>query len=326
MENHSAAPFSYTQEPEFEQAIKHPIPALWQHRKDGYVTSSGKKKLYWCSLTSPTHTKAIVISNGRIECCLKYQELFYDFYQQGYDVYSFDHQGQGQSERMVTDSDIGHIHEFDDYASDMSDVIASFDLSRYANRYLLAHSMGSTIATRYLQTHPDHPFDKVTLCAPMFGIKTEWYFKPIAMVVGQVLTAFYAKPTYAPGQQAYYSKPFENNLLSHSKVRYHWFRCLYDGSPSLQVGGPSTRWVWQGLMAAKQAIQQTRQIKIPLLLIQAGEEKIVSNSAQVKFINKLKKTNSACQFKAIEGSKHEVLFEKDEYRNQTLNAINQFFA
>ena len=79
-------------------------------------------------------------------------------------------------------------------------------------------------------------------------------------------------------------------------------------------------------MAAKQAIQQTRQIKIPLLLIQAGSEKIVSNDAQLKFINKLKKTNSACQFKTIEGSRHEVLFEKDEYRNQTLDAINQFFA
>ena len=112
----------------------------------------------------------------------------------------------------------------------------------------------------------------------------------------------------------------------HSNVRYQWFRRLYDESPSLQVGGPSTRWVWQGLMAAKQAIQQTRQIKIPLLLIQAGDEKIVSNSAQVKFISKLKKTNSDCQFKLVEGSRHEVLFEQDEYRNQTLDAINQFFA
>ncbi len=43
MENHSATLFSYTQEPEFEQAIKHPISTLWQQRKDGYVTSSGKK-------------------------------------------------------------------------------------------------------------------------------------------------------------------------------------------------------------------------------------------------------------------------------------------
>ncbi|MCW1889529.1 alpha/beta hydrolase [Vibrio chagasii] len=48
--------------------------------------------------------------NGRIECCQKYQEIFYDFYQQGYIVYSFDHQGQGQSERMVADSEAGSRH------------------------------------------------------------------------------------------------------------------------------------------------------------------------------------------------------------------------
>lgn len=86
MENHSEAAFPYTQEPQFDHAIKHPINALWQQRKEGYLTSSGKKKLYWCSLTSEKHSKAIVISNGRIECCQKYQEIFYDFYQQGYDV------------------------------------------------------------------------------------------------------------------------------------------------------------------------------------------------------------------------------------------------
>ncbi|WP_299692042.1 alpha/beta fold hydrolase [uncultured Vibrio sp.] len=325
MENHSGAQMSYTQEPQFEQAIKHAIPTLWQQRQDGYITSSTNRKLYWCSLTSSTHSKAIVISNGRIECCQKYQELFYDLYRQGYDVYSFDHQGQGQSERLVANSDMGHIHEFDDYTSDMADVIAGFNLAKYDNRYLLAHSMGSTIATRYLQTHPDHPFDKVTLCAPMFGINTEWYLKPVAMMVAQILTAYYAKPTYAPGQQAYYSKPFKNNILSHSKARYQWFRRLYQDSPALQVGGPSTRWVWQGLMAAKQAVQQTRQITIPLLLIQAGAEKVVCNVAQVKFINKLKKTNAECQLKAVEGASHELLFEKDEYRNQALDAINQFF-
>jgi lysophospholipase len=185
--------------------------------------------------------------------------------------------------------------------------------------------MGSTIATRYLQTTPDHRFEKVALCAPMFGVNTDWYLKPIAMFVAQLLTGLYAKPTYAPGHKAYYAKPFENNLLSQSKVRYQWFRKLYDDNPEIQVGGPSTRWVWQGLMAAKQAIQQTRQIKIPLLLIQAGNEQIVCNQAQQSFINKLRKTNTDSEMISIQGSRHEVLFEIDQYRNQTLDSIVAFF-
>ena len=325
MANSAAAPSYFTQEPQFEEAIKHPISAFWQQRNEGYVTSSSKKKLYWSSFTSPQHSKAIVISNGRIECCEKYQELFYDLYHQGYDIYSFDHQGQGRSQRSVQDSDIGHIHEFDDYIRDMREILQHFPLDKYEQRYLLAHSMGSTIATRYLQTTPDHRFEKVVLCAPMFGVNTDWYLKPIAMFIAQLLTGLYAKPTYAPGHKAYYAKPFENNLLSQSKVRYQWFRKLYDDNPEIQVGGPSTRWVWQGLMAAKQAIQQTRQIKIPLLLIQAGNEQIVCNQAQQGFINKLRKTNTDSEMISIQGSRHEVLFEIDQYRNQTLDSIVAFF-
>ncbi|MGF1712789.1 alpha/beta fold hydrolase [Vibrio kagoshimensis] len=326
MENSGATHPSYTQEHQFEQAIKHPIANLWQQRNEGYVTTSHKRKSYWCSYTHPEHNKVIVIVNGRIESCWKYQELFYDLFQKGYDIYSFDHQGQGLSERLVKDSDIGHIQEFDDYVADMATLVKSFQIERYKERYLLGHSMGSTISTRYLQTTPEHTFDKVALCAPMYGVNTEWYLKPVALILSQLLTAISTKATYAPGQKEYFQKPFEDNPLTQSNVRYQWFRKLYEEKPELKVGGASTRWVWQGLMAAKQCIQQTRQIQIPLLIVQAGSERIVSNEAQVRFIKKLAKTNPFCQFKIINNAQHEVLFEKDQYRNQTLDAICDFLS
>ncbi|GAK84780.1 lysophospholipase L2 [Vibrio ponticus] len=109
-------------------------------------------------------------------------------------------------------------------------------------------------------------------------------------------------------------------------MRYHWFRRLYDEQPELQVGGASTRWVWQSLMACQQAILLTRQVKIPLLLLQAGSDKIVANSAQVTFIKKLAKTNSHCAIEIIENAKHEILFEQDVYRNQALQRTLDFFA
>ncbi|MBW3698555.1 alpha/beta fold hydrolase [Vibrio sp. T187] len=325
MANSSSINLTYTQEPNFEQAIKHSIAELWQQRDEGYITSSGKKKLFWCKLTHPSHTKSVMVVNGRIESCWKYQELFYDLYQQGYDVYSYDHQGQGMSERLVKDSDIGHVNEFDDYVQDMAQMVKHFQFSASKPCFLLAHSMGGTIATRYLQTHPEHPFKKVALSAPMYGVNVEWYLEPIAPVLSQILTAIYPKPTYAPGQQAYFPKPFEDNPLSQSQVRYEWFRKLYEDSPKLKVGGASTQWVWQGLIAAKQCILLTRQIKIPLLLVQAGGDRIVSNQAQVRFIKKLAKTNPHCLFESVEGAQHEVLFEKDQYRNQSLDAIFHFF-
>ncbi|MBG0760593.1 lysophospholipase [Vibrio cidicii] len=323
MVNHPSLP-SYTQENLFEQAIAGPIAALWQQRQEGYFKSSDKTKLYWCKLTDPKHSKAVLLVNGRIESSWKYQELLFDFYRQGYDVYSYDHRGQGLSDRLVQDSDIGHVYEFDDYVRDLASVVQHFALEGYQQCHLVSHSMGGAIATRYLQTYPHHPFDKLVLSAPMFGINLPWYLSPVAIAVSQILTAVYPTPTYAPGHQPYYAKPFEDNPLSQSKARYHWFRQLYTDKPELQVGGPSTRWVWQGLMATKQCLQMTRQLKIPVLLLQAGNDRIVSNQAQNQFYKKLCKTNKNSQMITIDGAQHELLFEQDQYRNQALDALFHF--
>ncbi|MGR5471309.1 serine aminopeptidase domain-containing protein, partial [Vibrio astriarenae] len=79
--------------------------------------------------------------------------------------------------------------------------------------------------------------------------------------------------------------------------------------------------VWQSLMATKQCILLTRQVKVPVLLMQSGNDRIVSNQAQQRFINKLRKTNPHASLVSIAGAEHEVLFEKDQYRNQALDAM-----
>ncbi len=308
---------SYTQESNFEQAINNNIDKLWQSKEEGFLRSFDKTSLYWVKLTSEQHDKAIVVVNGRIECCLKYQELFYDLFQQGYDIYSFDHRGQGQSDRLIEDKEMGYVEEFDDYIQDLTMLVEHFELSHYKKRYLIGHSMGGNIVTRYLQTQ-SHPFDAAALSAPMYGVNLPWYLKPIATLVGQAMTALQPKPDFAPGQAAYYAKPFEGNFLSQSDVRYRWFRDLYEQQPQLRIGGASARWVWQGLLSCKKCYLMTRHLKTPLLVMQAGDDKIVSNEAQIKLMKKLAKTNAQCAFTIVQGAKHELFFEQDEYRNQAL--------
>lgn len=316
---------SYTQESNFEQAINDRIATLWQSRAEGTVKSFDKTQISWIKITKPEHRKAIVVVNGRIECTWKYQELFYDLYQQGYDIYSYDHRGQGYSDRLIDDKQMGYVEDFDDYVKDLHRLVKHFDLSNYQSCYLLGHSMGGNIVTRYLQSYPNNPFNAAALSAPMFGVNLPPHLKPVATLLGQILTAIYPKPTFAPGQAAYFPKPFADNLLSQSDVRYHWFRQLYEQKPEIQIGGASTRWVWQGLMASKQCILMTRHLKAPLLVLQASEDKIVSNQDQIRFMKKLAKTNTQCAMKIIHGSRHEVLFEKDEYRNDALDTILTFF-
>ncbi|MBY8057020.1 alpha/beta fold hydrolase [Vibrio fluvialis] len=316
----------YTQESNFEQAIQHEIADFWHTRAEGFYRSFDKTKLYWCSLTKPEHSKAIVVVNGRIESAWKYQELFYDLFRQGYDIYSYDHRGQGLSDRLIDEREMGYVGDFHDYVQDLSGLLELWDLRRYQQRFLLGHSMGGAIATRYVQTHPHHDFAAMALSAPMFGVNMPWQLRPVALSLSQMLTALYSKPTYAPGYSAYLPKPFEINALSQSEVRYRWFRELYETRPELKLGGPSTRWVWQGLMAAKQCIQLTRQVRLPTLVLQAEADTIVSNEAQTRFVTKLARTNPHSAIEVILGSRHELLFEQDQYRNQALDALLNHFA
>lgn len=317
----------YTQEPHFEQTMQQDVMAVWKQRDEGFIKSFDKKtKLYWCSLNCPSHSKAIVLVNGRLESAWKYQELFYELFKQGYDVYSFDHRGQGLSDRLLSDAHKGHVEDFEDYLLDMDRLIQHFKLEQYERRFLMAHSLGGAIATRYLQTRPAHHFDAIVACAPMFGVNIPWYFAPLALPLSMILTLLSPQPRYAPGYQQYDPKPFKNNRLTHSDIRYHWFRKLYAQYPNLQLGGPTTRWVWQGLLASKQCILLTRQVKIPFLLLQAGDDRVVSNQAQHRFIRKLRRTNPDVDLVTIKGSRHELLFECDGYRDQALRHALDFFA
>ncbi|KQA16583.1 alpha/beta fold hydrolase [Vibrio metoecus] len=316
----------YTQESSLEQALNFEIAQVWHTRHEGTYRSFDKKHIYWCSLQHLTHQKAVVVVNGRIESAWKYQELCYDLFRQGFDVYTYDHRGQGLSERLTEDRQIGYVHEFQDYVADLAGLVEHFHLERYPQRFLLAHSMGGAVATRYVQTTPNHPFHAVALSAPMFGVAMPWYLRPFAALITQLMTAFSMKPSYAPGYGPYHPKPFPLNLLTHSERRYHVFRELYEAHPELQIGGPSHRWVWQSLLATKQCLQLTRQIKIPMLILQASEEAIVCNHAQNRLFKKLTRTQKSAALQVIAGARHELLFEQDAYRNQALAHIFRFFA
>ena len=302
------------------------LAPFWQTRNDGFIEGQQGKKLYWVSFTKPEHTKAIVVVNGRIESVNKYQEVFWDLFQQGYDIYSYDHRGQGLSERCCADKQMGHVEFFDFYIKDLHHILNYFQLNHYQQKFFLAHSMGGAITTRYLQTHQQHGFDGVTLSAPMIGIQMQWYLRPFSSPLSKWMSTRSTMPVYAPGQTPYHAKPFETNNLTSSVLRYQWFRSLYEQIPDIQLGGPSSHWVHQSLLAAKQCNQQAQQINVPLLLIQASEDSVVDNAAQRRFINKLnKKQPPLGKLAVIEGAKHELLCEADCFRNQVLDQTVDFF-
>ncbi|MBM7037580.1 alpha/beta fold hydrolase [Vibrio ulleungensis] len=312
----------FTQEAQFVSQMQGPIADFWAAREQGFLPAIENKKLYWVKFTSPKHSKAIVMVNGRTETVLKYQELFFDLFQQGYDVYSFDHRGQGLSDRVAHNAQMGHVEEFDHYVRDLSSMIDHFDLGGYQQRFLLGHSMGGAITTRFLQTHDCSAFNAAALSAPMFGIYLPAALKPIARGLSKWMAKLIPTTHYAVGQSGFDPKPFENNTLSHSKVRYAWADELHLNTEQIQMGGPTSHWVWQAMDGAKLCVENAAKIPLPLLIMQGEEDLVVDNLAHGQF---MEHAPASTKLIVIKGARHELLVEADKMRNQAMNEILQWF-
>jgi len=263
---------------------------------------------------------AILISNGRRESVIKYKELIFELYRTGYSVYILDHRGQGFSERInVADKQMGHIDDFEYYVSDLKNYYDKFaKIKGHKKIFLLAHSMGATIGTRYIEKYP-HDFDSAAFSSPMFGLRF-----PACELIG-LLTG--DEPKYLFGEKNYDNeeRSFSTNNLTHSKIRYEAMMNMYENNPSTKIGGPSYKWVHQSCITFKKISKNLQNIEIPIILIQAGEDKVVTLNAQKKFVFELKKLGKDVQGFIIEGAYHEMLIEKDEFRIPVITTILDFF-
>ncbi|MFQ2191976.1 alpha/beta fold hydrolase [Aeromonas jandaei] len=321
-------PYQLTSEADVPTLYQQTLPDFWrQHAIEGEFKGKDGVAIRYAALRQEKVDRAILIVNGRVESYLKYQELAWDLWRQGYSLYLIDHRGQGMSGRMLSDHDKGYVDQFDDYVVDMKqfhDQIIMAD--KPAKLFLLAHSMGGAISARYLERWPDD-IRAAVLSSPMLGINLgglpKWLAKGLATTIGTV-GGWFGEPPYGPGQGPYQDHGFADNELTHSQSRYQAFRQMYEQHPQIKLGGATAHWIYQGITGADAAIADAGTIKTPLLLLQAGNDSVVDNAAQDAFCTK---TNcEGGKPLRIEGAWHELFIESDDKRQPALTAMLDFFA
>ncbi len=326
-------PYLLSTEAQLAQRYSELIQPYWQQ----YASPSSFKgvnnlNIHYLKLTAAKPSnKLIVLSPGRVEGYLKYAELAYDLAQQRYDVVIIDHRGQGLSDRESAQQQPGDVANFQYYVDDLASLIKQ-QVARhhYQYKFLLAHSMGGAIVARYLQQQPAD-FNAVALSAPMFGINLGAIPKPLAKGLSraflQLEQGFKRAPHYAIGQSDYRPKSFANNRLTHSPARYQKMLEVYQQHPQIQLGGPTNRWLTESFKAMQQCIDEAHKITLPLLLLQAEQDQIVTAKEQRSFFQALNSSSAAAnQFSILTGAKHEIMFERDAIRNPALSKILDFFA
>lgn len=283
------------------------------------------KEVYTVSIKAGNN-KAIVISQGRSESTLKYKELAFDLNRQGYDLYLIDHRGQGFSQRFGGDNYRGHIGQFQDYVDDLHHYISSLNLAlNYQNSYLLSHSMGGTISALYLQQF-EHPFQAGVFFSPMLSINLgmpERMAEIVTYSSAKICSWFNNKPCYVFGGRDYKKPLFKDNDVTSSRLRLDSASTTFEQYPETQLGSPTMHWVAESISASRQAVANANKITIPILVIQAGADTVVTDSGQNKFFKNLTVCKNN-QLINISGAKHEILLERDQYRVPALNKTLQF--
>lgn len=325
-------PFGLVREAEFDQRLQEDIEPYWdQHGQKGSFIGVDGIQISYMTFVQEHEVGAIVISSGRTESYVKYKELIFDLGRHGYSVYLHDHRGQGYSGRILDHYQKGHVNKFEDYVSDLDIFVRTVVLSKPHQRlFLLGHSMGGGIATLYIERYPD-VFQAAALSSPMHAPSIKilgsaelgcWWFRAMDWLCYNCWAGLLPDP-YKP-------TTFADNEYTHSETRYQHLLNTYQEHETIQLGGPTRGWCGQACAASATMLDNTKNITIPVLVLQAGADTAVTPKAQNTFCENLKKeTGTPCYGggpKPFEGAKHELFIEADEYRIPAITTILDFFS
>ena len=228
----------------------------------------------------------MVVLPGRAEFIEKYAETLNDLAASGFAVAILDWRGQGGSDRYLRSATVGTWSRSRTIWPISPRCMAGSTSCGCPARYLmLAHSMGGHIGLRYLHAHPASfagRGDDARRCSASGCVPTP---EPLARAMCRRRSRLGAGARYAPGQRdvdlARYV--FARNRLTSCPEHYAGLQRQLAATPELALGGVTYGW----LGAALRSIALTRRpgyleaIPTPILVCQAGRERIVCNRAQV---------------------------------------------
>ena len=275
----------------------------------------------WLANRSPVRG-TVVILHGRAEFIEKYFETVNDLRRRGFAVAAFDARGQGGSSRLLKNPRKGHVRDFADYVNDFDTIMQEVILPDCPPPYfVLAHSTGGAVAllsAARLRTQ----IERMVLTSPLVELargSRKWIGRATSVLMHLGLGE-----AFVPGEGStiFLTEPFEKNTVTSDPDRYARARSVIEAAPALGTGGATIGWVNAAMRASERMGRPDfpDQVPIPTLMVLAGADTIVSNHA-AEDLSKRVKTIAHLR---IPGAKHEILMERNEYRDQFWVAFDSF--
>lgn len=290
-----------------------------------FLTTSDSARLRfarWEPHTRPSKG-TIIILHGRSEFIEKYFETVEDLRKRGFGVLTFDWRGQGGSSRMLKDRTKGHVENFDNYLTDLEAIISEVALPDCkAPLYILAHSTGSLVALLAAPRLANR-VRRMVLVSPLLALNNLPLSQDSLMKTLGFLTFLGLGAQQLPRKRSTIEpRPFAENKLTTDRDRYQRTRTALASAPDLAIGPPTIGWIFAACRAMS-VVNQTgfsNAISVPTLLLAAGNDAVVSPSA-IEGFGRAMRTGSCL---TVSGAKHELMDERDIYREQFLAAFEAF--
>ena len=263
----------------------------------------------------------VFVFPGRADYIEKYGGLANFCLSNNLNVIAIDWRGQGLSERLLDDKNIGHIEDFKNYQNDVEVIInEAKDAGLVKPWIIFAHSMGGLIGLRTLHDNP--VFKKVVFTSPMWGIQMPPILKSGASIIMSLISLIGKMETYAPTtspETRILNEEYEFNKLTSDIRNFKLLRQQLIQHPDLQIGGPSSAWVSAALDEIEFQIGKEPPIT-PALCFLGEKEEIIDNLAVREFC----KNWDSCDLISIPNAKHDLLMEKKMILHSLFEKLEKF--
>lgn len=295
--------------------VKNPIPTGGHAGHFKGHDGAPLRYAVWQATRKPSRG-TVCLFNGRTEFIEKYFEVIADLRRRGFSVATMDWRGQGGSVRELPNRNKGYIASFEDFDKDLIRFMKDVVLPDCPPPYTaLAHSMGGNILLRAARMN-DSWFERMVLSAPMVRFHSGMLGRGEGLVRTHVnfMTRIGLGGRYVPGGNDGGSSemPFDDNPLTSDRERFLRTKAIVEAEPALNLGAPTNAWMRAAFNSIDEinAPRYPLDVRVPILFIVAGEDRIVSPRAIEDLSVRLKVGAHV----VIPHSEHEILMERDTIR------------
>jgi len=265
----------------------------------------------------------IVILGGRADFIEKYFETIQQALDRGFAVATMDWRGQGGSARQLKNPRKGHIDDFSLYERDLEALVSEvLDPSCPRPWYGLCHSMGAAILLAVARAGRC-PFERLALTSPMIALAGPKRPR-LARLVIEVLDAVGLGGAFVPGggPKVVVAGPFAGNPLTSDPTRFARTSRVVAVEPELGLGWPTIGWLHAAfrLMREFEEPDFPRRTLTPILVVAAGADRVADTRATERFASRLR----AGRLIVIDGAQHEILMERNVFRDRFWAAFDSF--